>query len=85
VKNDDTGNSVDAIVEFFWFESSIPRGSDFYVMQVKVKSSPNPWDKWFLAKEPNFVDDYIFFWNDVQPSQHLDVYMEEGGAHGALR
>ena len=25
-------NSVDAIVEFYWFESSIPRGSDFYVM-----------------------------------------------------
>ena len=84
-KNEDTGNSVDGIVEFFWFESSIPRGSDFYVAQVKVKSSPNPWDKWVLAKEPNFIDDYIFFWNDVQPAQHLDVFMEPGGAHGALR
>jgi hypothetical protein len=81
----ETGNSVDAIVEFFWFESSIPRGSDFYVMQVKVKSSPNPWDKWILAKQPNFVDDYIFFWNDIQPCQHLDVLMEEGGEHGSLR
>ncbi|MFT7624860.1 MAG: MYXO-CTERM domain-containing protein [Myxococcota bacterium] len=85
VEAEESGNSVDAIVEFFWFESSIPRGSDFYVMQVKVKSSPNPWDKWLLATEPGFIDDYIFFWNDVQPSQHLDVAMEPGGAHGALR
>ena len=85
VSNEETGNSVDGIAEFFWFESSIPRGSDFYVMQLKVKSSPNPWDKWFLAIEPNFIDDYIFFWSDVQPSQHLDVFMEQGGAHGSLR
>jgi uncharacterized protein (TIGR03382 family) len=83
--NTDTGNSVDAIAEFYWFESSIPRGSDFYVMQLKVKSSPNPWDNWLLAHNPNFIDEYIFFWNDVQPSQHVDVHMEEGGAHGALR
>ena len=85
VQSPDTKNSVDAIAEFFWFESSIPRGSDFYVMQIKVKSSPNPWDKWILAKEPNFLDDYILFWNDIQPAQHLDVTMEPGGAHGALR
>ena len=85
VENEELGNSVDAIVEFYWFESSIPRGSDFYVAQIKVKSSPNPWDKWILAKEPGFIDDYILFWNDVQPAQHLDVYMEEGGAHGSLR
>jgi len=85
VENPDTNNSVDAIVEFFWFESSIPRGSDFYVAQVKVKSSPNPWDNWILPKEPGFIDEYIFFWNDIQPAQHLDVYMEKGGAHGALR
>ncbi len=26
---DEHGNQVDAIVEFFWFESSIDRGSDF--------------------------------------------------------
>jgi hypothetical protein len=85
VENADTGNSVDTIVEFFWFESSIPRGSDFYVAQIKVKSSPNPWDNWVLPKEPGFIDEYIFFWNDIQPAQHLDVYMESGGEHGALR
>ena len=85
VSNDDTGNNVDAIAEFYWFESSIPRGSDFYVMQLKVKSSPNTWDNWKLAHNPNFIDEYIFFWNDVQPSQHVDIAVEEGGAHGSLR
>jgi hypothetical protein len=84
-KNKDTLNSVDGIAEVYWFESSIPRGSDFYVIQLKVKSSPNPWDNWILAKEPSFIDEYIFFWNDVQPAQHVDVEMEEGGAHGSLR
>ena len=31
---DEHGNQVDAIVEFFWFESSIDRGSDFYVAVI---------------------------------------------------
>ncbi len=35
------GNSVDMIAEFFWFESSIDRGSDFYVGVFKVRTSPN--------------------------------------------
>ena len=35
------GNSVDMIAEFFWFQSSIDRGSDFYVGVFKVRSSPN--------------------------------------------
>ena len=81
----ETMNSVDGIIEFYWFESSIPRGSDFYVMQVKVKSSPDVWGNWRVAMEPNFVDEYVFFWQDIQPAQMLDVYMEEGGDHGALR
>jgi len=37
---DDHGNMVDAIIEFFWFESSIDRGSDFYVAIVKARSNP---------------------------------------------
>jgi hypothetical protein len=39
---DDCGNQVDAIVEFFWFESSIDRGSDFYVGIIKARSTPDP-------------------------------------------
>ena len=38
--SDDEGNSVDAIVEFFWFQSSIDRGSDFYVGVIKARTSP---------------------------------------------
>jgi len=37
---DEHGNMVDAIIEFFWFESSIDRGSDFYVAIVKARSNP---------------------------------------------
>ena len=81
----ETGNKVDGIAEFYWFESSIPRGSDFYVMQVKVKSSPDIWANYQVADEANFVDEWIFFWNDIQPAQGLDVVMEDGGEHGSLR
>ena len=38
--SDDEGNSVDAIIEFFWFQSSIDRGSDFYVGVIKSRSTP---------------------------------------------
>ena len=38
--SDDYGNSVDGIIEFFWFQSSIDRGSDFYVAVVKVRATP---------------------------------------------
>jgi len=34
------GNTVDTIIEFFWFESSIDRGSDFYVAVIKVRATP---------------------------------------------
>lgn len=34
------GNSVDGIVEFFWFQSSIDRGTDFYVAVIKTRASP---------------------------------------------
>ena len=38
--SDEYGNSVDGIIEFFWFQSSIDRGSDFYVAVVKVRATP---------------------------------------------
>lgn len=45
---DEEGNSVDGIAEFFWFESSIDRGSDFYVGVIKVRSTPNVGEDWYL-------------------------------------
>ncbi len=45
---DQYGNGVDAIVEFYWFESSIDRGSDFYVAVIKARTTPNVPDGWYL-------------------------------------
>jgi len=45
---DETGNTVDLIGEFFWFESSIDRGSDFYVGVFKVRTSPVELEGWRL-------------------------------------
>ena len=87
VKDVVSKNSVDAILEFYWFESSIPRGSDFYVMLLKVKSSPNPWDNWTVIREDNqnILEKIMLFWQDVQPAQNLDVWMAPGGKNGSLR
>lgn len=55
---DEHTNSVDGIAEFFWFESSIDRGSDFYVAVIKVRTTPNVSDGWYLdvSDQPvNFV------------------------------
>ncbi|MDP6932102.1 MAG: MYXO-CTERM sorting domain-containing protein [Myxococcota bacterium] len=45
---DEYGNNIDAIAEFFWFESSIDRGSDFYVAVLKARTSPALSDDWEL-------------------------------------
>ncbi len=45
---DRDGNTIDMIAEFFWFESSIDRGSDFWVAVVKARTSPNLTDGWLL-------------------------------------
>ncbi|MEC7988041.1 MAG: hypothetical protein VX278_22930 [Myxococcota bacterium] len=57
---DDDGNSVDAIVEFFWFQSSIDRGADFYVATIKARSTPahgeelwiTDWNDWAWEDHP---------------------------------
>jgi hypothetical protein len=42
------GNAIDSIIEFFWFESSIDRGSDFYVAVVKMRTTPAVDNDWYL-------------------------------------
>jgi uncharacterized protein (TIGR03382 family) len=61
---DEDGNRVDGIVEFFWFESSIDRGSDFYVAVIKARSNP-------AFGEELWITD----WNDwgMQPYAALSV------------
>ena len=45
------GNTSDMIVEFFWFESSLDRGSDFWVAVVKARTTPNLEEGWKLQVE----------------------------------
>ncbi len=85
VSDAESGNQVAGIAEFFWFESSIPRGSDFYAVHLKVKSSPNVQDDWLLSKTDGWFDDWVAQWTDDGPSQHVKLAMEPGGAHGAVR
>ena len=47
--SDDYGNSIDGIIEFFWFQSSIDRGTDFYVAVIKVRSTPGDDCPWYLG------------------------------------
>jgi len=82
VKNPETGNKVDLVAEWYWFESSIPRNADFYVGVVKVKASPNPVDDWYLKEENGWYGN-IMWPDDVV--QLLEVTMDPSGAYGGLR
>ena len=52
---DEFGNGIDGIIEFFWFESSLDRGSDFYVAVIKSRTTPNVVDDWYLNTGDNPV------------------------------
>ena len=52
---DEHGNTVDGIIEFFWFESSLDRGSDFYVSVIKVRATPNVEDHYNLLESQHPV------------------------------
>jgi len=82
VKNPETGNKVDIVSEWYWFESSIPRNADFYVGVIKVKSSPNPVDDWYLKEENGWYGN-IMWPDDVV--QLLEVRMDPSGDHGGIR
>ena len=81
-ENESTGNTVDGVAEFYWFESSIPKSADFYVMVLKVKSSPNIIDDWQLAQEDNWLGEFLY---DILPAQYVDVSMKNSGEAGAIR
>jgi len=80
--NEVTGNTVDGVAEFYWFESSIPKSADFYVMVLKVKSSPNIINDWQLAQEDNWLGEFLY---DILPAQYVDVKMKNSGEAGAIR
>ena len=87
VGNSDTHeNTVDAIVEFFWFQSSIDRGTDFYVAVVKTRATPGhdcyyaPWD-WARGAQCKLWADEWSDWGEypvLTVEAMTDVEREQG-------
>ena len=83
VIDEETNNKVDLVAEFYWFESSIPRNSDFYVVVLKVSSTPQPGSDWRIATPGNLLDDVLF--RNIGPAQDVAVRVDRSGAAGAIR
>ena len=81
--SDDYGNSVDCIIEFFWFQSSINRESDFYVAVMKVRATPGRDCPYWLSLNSDcelWADD-LFDWGEypvVSVEAITDVSREQG-------
>jgi len=81
--SDEYGNSVDGIIEFFWFQSSIDRESDFYVAVMKVRATPGrdcPFWLSFSSDCELWADDW-FDWGEypvVSVEAVTDVTREQG-------
>lgn len=81
--SDDYGNSVDGIIEFFWFQSSINRESDFYVAVMKVRATPGRDCPFWLSLDSDcelWADD-LFDWGEhpvVSVEAVTDVTREQG-------
>ena len=80
--SDEYGNSVDGIIEFFWFQSSIDRASDFYVAVVKVRATPGRDCPWYLGgTDCELWADDIADWGEypvVSVEAITDVSREQG-------
>ena len=79
--NDDEGNSVDAIVEFYWFQSSIDRGSDFYVGVIKARSTPGK--DCFISDCHLWADEYQD-WGEY-PVLSVEAFTDVSREQGAFR
>ena len=79
-------NTIDAIVEFFWFQSSIDRGTDFYVAVIKTRATPGhdcyyaPWD-WARGAQCKLWADEWSDWGEhpvLTVEAMTDVEREQG-------
>ncbi|MEE3233437.1 MAG: hypothetical protein VX294_04665 [Candidatus Latescibacterota bacterium] len=79
-------NTIDAIVEFFWFQSSIDRGTDFYVAVIKTRVTPGhdcyyaPWD-WARGAQCKLWADEWSDWGEypvLSVEAMTDVTREQG-------
>ena len=82
VSDADSGVKVELIAEFFWFESSIWRNADFYVVVLKAKSSPNPTADWYLKEANGWWTDML---GATDTAQLLEIHMNPTGAYGGIR
>ncbi len=79
-------NTIDAIVEFFWFQSSIDRGTDFYVAVIKTRVTPGddcyyaPWE-WARGAQCKLWADEWSDWGEhpvLSVEAMTDVEREQG-------
>ena len=79
-------NTIDAIVEFFWFQSSTDRGTDFYVAVIKTRVTPGhdcyyaPWD-WARGAQCKLWADEWSDWGEhpvLSVEAMTDVEREQG-------
>jgi hypothetical protein len=84
--SDQFGNTIDAIIEFFWFESSIDRGSDFYVAVIKTRVTPGGDCQWAPFSWAGGVKCKLWTdqWQDwgehpvMSVEAHTDISLEQG-------
>jgi len=82
-------NTIDAIVEFFWFQSSIDRGTDFYVAVIKTRVTPGhdcyyaPWD-WARGAQCKLWADEWSDWGEY-PVLSVEALTDVEREQGAFR
>jgi hypothetical protein len=82
-------NTIDAIVEFFWFQSSIDRGTDFYVAVIKTRVTPGhncnyaPWD-WADGAQCKLWADEWSDWGE-HPVLSVEAMTDVAREQGAFR
>lgn len=76
-------NRLDVVAEFYWFESSLPRNSDFYVIVLKVTAAPAANTNWRIATPGSLFDGLLF--RDIGAVQRVEASMDLSGESGAIR
>jgi len=87
--SDEFGNTIDAIIEFFWFESSVDRGSDFYVAVIKTRVTPGDDCHWAPFSWADGVKCRLWTdqWQDIgeHPVMTVEAHTDIGLEQGAFR
>ena len=83
VVDEETGNRLEMVGEFYWFESSIDRNADFYLVVLKVTSTPYPNTDWRVATEESWIDNAML--RDIGPVQQVEANVNDDGRQGAIR